>query len=60
MTIPEGYGESAQGMLAAMGSHSGPHTEAQDVVEAIWRVVHDPSQPVRQPAGAAAVALAGP
>ena len=58
-TVPEAYADFTQGVFAAMASRSGPHTEAQDVADVIWRVVNDPSLPVRQPAGADAVALFG-
>ena len=34
-------------------------TRSQDVAEAVWRAATDPSCPMRLPAGADAVALAG-
>ena len=58
-TVPEAYAGFVQGVFTAMGSRSGPRTEARDVAEAVWRVVTDPSAPLHQPAGADAVALAG-
>nr|WP_317987847.1 SDR family NAD(P)-dependent oxidoreductase [Hyalangium gracile] len=35
-----------------------PFTRSLDVAEVIWRAVNDSSSPIRQPAGADAVALA--
>ncbi|HSI48544.1 MAG TPA: SDR family oxidoreductase [Ideonella sp.] len=57
--VPQAYAEFAQGVFTAMGQSQGPVTHAEDVVAAIWRAANDPSCPVRLPAGADAVALAG-
>ena len=60
VSLPEAYGDFAEGVFAAMAEYrTGPHTEAADVAEAVWRAVTEPSLPLRQPAGADAVALAG-
>ena len=60
VTVPEAYAEFAQRVFERMGAHrAGPVTRPLDVAEAIWRAVSDPSCPVRLPAGADAVALAG-
>ena len=55
----EAYADFTQRVFAAVGDTSTPVTHAQDVAEAVWRAVTDPSAPMRQPAGADAVALAG-
>jgi NAD(P)-dependent dehydrogenase (short-subunit alcohol dehydrogenase family) len=57
-SIPEAYGELAQGVFAAWGQETAV-TTALDVAEAVWRAVNDASSPMRIPAGADAVALAG-
>jgi NAD(P)-dependent dehydrogenase (short-subunit alcohol dehydrogenase family) len=58
--VPEPYAEFAQAVFARMAARrGGPHTRAEDVAEAVWRAVTDPAAPLRQPAGADAVALAG-
>ena len=56
--IPAAYAEFAQGVFAQRGQSS-LVTHAQDVTDAIWRVVTDPASPLRMPAGADAVATAG-
>ena len=56
--IPAAYTEFAQGVFARRGQ-SALVTHAQDVTDAIWRVVTDPASPLRMPAGADAVATAG-
>ncbi len=55
----EAYAEFAQRVIAGVRDTSTPVTHAQDVAEAVWRAVTDPSAPMRLPAGADAVALAG-
>jgi short-subunit dehydrogenase len=55
--IPEPYSGLAQSIFAGR-RQSSPVTRALDVAEAVWRVVNDPSCPVRTAAGADAVALA--
>ena len=55
---PDAYAEFARNVFARMGSSS-LVTRASDVAEAVWRAANDPSAPVRIPAGADAVALAG-
>ena len=60
VTVPEAYAAFAQGVFARMGApRTGAVTRSADVVEAIWRAVTDPTSPVRLPAGADALALAG-
>jgi short-subunit dehydrogenase len=54
----EAYADFAQSVFAQMGQSSSAVTRAQDVAEAVWRAVNDPSSPVRIPAGADAVAMA--
>ncbi|QPF82297.1 SDR family oxidoreductase [Bradyrhizobium genosp. L] len=48
------YAELVKGVFASFGE-SGPVTHAQDVAEAVWRAVTDPSSPMRIPAGADAI-----
>ncbi|SDB39559.1 SDR family oxidoreductase [Pseudomonas sp. NFACC13-1] len=55
-SIPEAYSDLAQQVFAEW-SLSTVVTEAQDVVEAIWRAANDPASPMRIVAGADAVAL---
>ena len=57
-SIPEAYAELAQGIFAQWGTASAV-TQARDVAEAVWAAVHDVSGPMRIPAGADALALAG-
>ena len=57
--IPEAYADMAQRVFSAWGEQTAV-TRAADVAEAVWRAASDPSSPVRIPAGADAVALAGP
>ncbi|NKJ40484.1 SDR family oxidoreductase [Rhizobium sp. SG570] len=51
----EAYADLVKGFMAGF-SEPGPITHPQDVAEAVWRAVTDPSSPVRIPAGADAVA----
>jgi len=53
----EAYADLVKSFLARLGE-PGPITNAQDVAEAVWRAVNDPSSPGRIVAGADAVALA--
>ncbi len=55
----EAYADFTQRVFAAVRDTSSPVTHAQDVAEAVWRAVTDPAAPMRLPAGADAVALAG-
>ena len=55
----EAYAGFTQRVFAAVRDVSSPVTHAQDVAEAVWRAVTDPAAPMRLPAGADAVALAG-
>ena len=57
--MPEAYTDFRDRVFAAVRDLSTPVTEAQDVAEAVWRAVTDPAAPMRMPAGADAVALAG-
>jgi NAD(P)-dependent dehydrogenase (short-subunit alcohol dehydrogenase family) len=50
------YAPMIERVIAGMRESSGPVTHAKDVAEVIWRVVNDPSAPLRIPAGADAVA----
>jgi NAD(P)-dependent dehydrogenase (short-subunit alcohol dehydrogenase family) len=50
----EAYADLVKGVFASL-SEPGPITHAQDVAEAVWRAVDDPSSPMRIPAGADAV-----
>ncbi|HEU4325563.1 MAG TPA: SDR family oxidoreductase [Roseiflexaceae bacterium] len=59
VTVPEAYSDFAQRVFERMtGQQSELFTRSIDVAEVIWRVVSDPSCPIRQPAGADAVELA--
>ena len=50
----EAYADLVKSVFARFGE-PGPITHAQDVAEAVWRAVTDPSSPMRIPAGADAV-----
>ncbi|KJC49131.1 dehydrogenase [Bradyrhizobium sp. LTSP885] len=50
----EAYADLVKSVFARFGE-PGPITHAQDVAEAVWRAVNDPSSPMRIPAGADAV-----
>ena len=56
--VPESYKEIEQQIFGSMQSVSAV-TRPLDVAEAVWRAATDPSCPLRVPAGADAVALAG-
>lgn len=59
VAVPEAYSDFARSVFERItGRHPGPFTRSLDVAEVIWRAVNDPSCPIRQPAGADAVALA--
>lgn len=53
--IPEAYEELAQKFMEGWAIANEPSTHAEDVTEAVWRAVNDPSSPMRLPAGADAV-----
>lgn len=53
----QAYADLVKGFTAGF-SEPGPITHPQDVAEAVWRAVTDPSSPLRIPAGADAVAWA--
>jgi len=55
----EAYAGFRERVFAAVRDTSTPVTHAADVAEAVWHAVTDPSAPMRTPAGADAVALAG-
>ncbi|HEY1557667.1 MAG TPA: SDR family oxidoreductase [Kofleriaceae bacterium] len=58
VVIPEAYADFARLAFERItGQPSGTLTRALDVAEVIWRAVNEPSSPIRQPAGADAVAL---
>ena len=54
----EAYADYTQRVFTALRDAATPITYAQDVTEAVWRAVTDPSAPMRIAAGADAVALA--
>jgi len=56
--FPEAYDSFAQRALAE-SRQSSEITLSRDVAEAVWRAVNDPACPLRIPAGADAVAVAG-
>lgn len=58
MSVPEPYAEIAAQVFAGFET-PGNVTHAVDVAEAVWFAATDPSSPMRIPAGADAVALAG-
>jgi NAD(P)-dependent dehydrogenase (short-subunit alcohol dehydrogenase family) len=53
----DAYAAFTQSVFATMGDATAPVTHTQDVVDAVWRAVTEPSAPMRIPAGADAVAL---
>lgn len=58
--IPEPYAELAGAVFAEWAQQPADAvTHAADVAEAVWRAVTEPASPMRLPAGADAVALAG-
>ncbi len=58
--FPEAYGSVVQSVFAKWEEQADAEiTHAVDVAQAIWRAATDPSSPMRIPAGADAVALAG-
>jgi NAD(P)-dependent dehydrogenase (short-subunit alcohol dehydrogenase family) len=56
--FPEAYDSFAQRVFAE-SRQSSEITLSRDVAEAVWRAVNDPACPLRIPAGADAVAVAG-
>jgi NAD(P)-dependent dehydrogenase (short-subunit alcohol dehydrogenase family) len=58
-SAPEAYADFVQRVFGAARDAATPVTHVQDVAEAVWRAVTDPAAPMRIPAGADAVALAG-
>ncbi|MES2611497.1 MAG: SDR family oxidoreductase [Pseudomonadota bacterium] len=58
-SVPEAYADFRDRVFAAVRDMATPVTHAQDVAEAVWRAVTDAAAPMRLPAGADAVALAG-
>ena len=56
--FPDAYAEQVRNVFAGWGQFS-EVTHSQDVAEAVWRAATDPSCPMRLPAGADAVAMAG-
>lgn len=55
----EAYNELAQEVFTHWAQSSHLVTRPTDVAEAVWRAVNDPLSPMRLPAGADALALAG-
>ena len=56
--VPDAYAEMGRNVFSAAGQ-SPEVTYSRDVAEAVWRAATDPSCPMRLPAGADAVAMAG-
>jgi NAD(P)-dependent dehydrogenase (short-subunit alcohol dehydrogenase family) len=56
--IPEAYADFAQGVFARMRQDAALVTHADDVAQAVWRMVNDAASPLRVAAGADALALA--
>ena len=57
--FPDAYQGVVQAVFAGQAQAAPEITRPQEVVEAVWRAATDPSSPMRIPAGADAVALAG-
>ena len=57
--IPDTYADFARPIFEAFARPQAT-TQSQDVAEAVWRAVHDAAGQFHFPAGADAVALAGP
>lgn len=53
--FPAAYGSLAQSIVARLQTRATAITRSNDVAEAVWRAVNDPSCPMRLPAGADAV-----
>jgi NAD(P)-dependent dehydrogenase (short-subunit alcohol dehydrogenase family) len=57
--FPEPYAALVQRVFSGWEQDQSPVTHSLDVAEAVWHAATDPSAPLRIPAGADAVALAG-
>jgi len=57
--VHEAYAELASKIFDDWAQSTAPVTHSSDVAEAVWRAVNEPDSPMRLPAGADAVALAG-
>lgn len=57
--VHEAYAELARKIFDDWAQSTAPVTHSSDVAEAVWRAVNEPDSPMRLPAGADAVALAG-
>lgn len=57
--FPDAYASLVRGVLAGWQRDHSDTTRSIDMVEAVWRAATDPSSPMRIPAGADALALAG-
>ncbi|GAA5235163.1 SDR family oxidoreductase [Verticiella sediminum] len=57
--VPDPYADLAQSIFAGWAQSSEPGTQASDVAETVWRAANDSSCPIRQPAGADALATTG-
>lgn len=55
----EAYAELAGKIFDGWARSTDPVTQSSDVAEAVWRAINEPDSPMRLPAGADAVALAG-
>ncbi len=56
--IPDAYASFAESVIADLRQGSPLVTHAEDVAEAVWRMVNDAASPLHVPVGADAVALA--
>ncbi len=55
--LPESYAALGQQIFDSMQDNASV-TQATDVAQAVWRMVHDPDAPSRLPAGEDALAMA--
>ncbi|OWQ85862.1 short-chain dehydrogenase/reductase [Roseateles terrae] len=58
-SVPEAYASFVQSVFAGVPGTKALTTQSEDVAEAVWRAVTDVDAPMRIPAGADAVAMAG-
>ena len=58
-SVPEAYASFVQSVFAGVRGMEAPTTQSDDVANAVWRAVTDMDAPMRIPAGADAVAMAG-
>lgn len=60
VSVPDAYSDYTRSVFEARSNGNAPQlsTRSEDVAEAVWRAVTEPSLPMRTPAGADAVAVA--